>query len=119
MAAPQQQPHYFFIQNPDGSRTQHFGIPPAEYQQVSSAPMNMAAPPAGYGMPAAYGGAPVSFGAYGGLPQAQSMVTTPYGLPGAPVASVAASQPETKASAPDVKAKVKSKKGKKSKGICC
>ncbi|CAL1159707.1 unnamed protein product [Cladocopium goreaui] len=33
-AAPQQQPHYFFIQNPDGSRTQHFGIPPAEYQQA-------------------------------------------------------------------------------------
>jgi len=33
-AAPQQQPHYFFIQNPDGSRTQHFGFPPAEYQQA-------------------------------------------------------------------------------------
>lgn len=33
-AAPAQQPHYFFIQNPDGTRTQHFGIPPAEYQQA-------------------------------------------------------------------------------------
>ena len=28
------QPHYFFIQNPDGSRTQHFGVPPSEYQQA-------------------------------------------------------------------------------------
>ncbi|CAJ1457544.1 unnamed protein product [Effrenium voratum] len=84
------QPHYFFIQNPDGSRTQHFGVPPSEYQQVSSAPMNMQQPMqpmqqyGGYaGSPSPYGGAPAMaaapYGSYpqGGLPQAQSMVATP------------------------------------------
>eukprot|EP00434_Breviolum_minutum_P001586 symbB.v1.2.001402.t1/scaffold75.1/size348941/8 len=70
MAAPQ--PHYFFIQNPDGTRTQHFGLPPAEYQQVASAPMNMGPPPAGYGQFPPYGGAAPG-APYAGLPQAQSM----------------------------------------------
>mmetsp|Transcript_138281 Transcript_138281/g.195726 ORF Transcript_138281/g.195726 Transcript_138281/m.195726 type:complete len:122 (+) Transcript_138281:66-431(+) len=121
MAAPQ--PHYFFIQNPDGTRTQHFGLPPAEYQQVASAPMNMGPPPAGYGQFPPYGGAAPG-APYAGLPQAQSMVTTPsmpYGVPGAPVASIAASQPEVaKMSAAEPKAPIKkSKKGKKSKGLCC
>eukprot|EP00913_Durusdinium_trenchii_P034179 g31987.t1 len=81
MAQPMMQPHYFFIQNPDarmleettpmsqrfnlvgrwvdatedGSRTQHYGIPPSEYQQVSSAPMQMQSPVQPYGA-SPYGG---------------------------------------------------------------
>lgn len=85
MAMPAQQtPHYFFIQNPDGTRTQHYGIPPAEYQQIDSAPMAQSAQYGGYDMQMAAGGA------YGGLPMEpftgaglQAAYPSPYGYPAA------------------------------------
>merc|ERR1712224_1144357 len=93
-------PFQFYVQNPDGSLTLQYGLPPAGYVEISQPALPMAT------SMVATGGY-----SYGAFPQATSMVATPM-----PMEAAAAPVATTEA-APAPKKKKASKKKKKS-GCC-
>lgn len=100
MSMAAQQPFTFYVQNPDGTLTLTYGLPPAGYVEVSSG-----------GLPSAQSMVTTTTGAF---PSAQSMVTMPAGAPAPAVAAVA-----SKEIAAAVKKSKKSKKKKSSSTFGC
>ena len=100
MSMAPQQPFSFYIQNPDGTLTLTYGLPPAGYVEVS-----------GGGLPSAQSMVTTTTGAF---PSAQSMVTVPTPAPAPAVEAVA-----SKEIAAAVKKSKKSKKKKSSSSFGC
>jgi len=92
----------FYVQNPDGSLTLQYGLPPAGYVEISQPALPMAT------SMVATGGY-----SYGAFPQATSMVATPmqmeYAAAPVPVATTEAAPAPAK----------KKKSSKKKKSGCC
>ena len=98
-------PFQFYVQNPDGSLTLQYGLPPAGYVEISQPALPMAT------SMVATGGY-----SYGAFPQATSMVATP--MPMEYAAAAPAPVATTEAAPAPAPAK-KKKSSKKKKSGCC
>eukprot|EP00440_Ansanella_granifera_P031018 gb/GFBE01033682.1/.p1 GENE.gb/GFBE01033682.1/~~gb/GFBE01033682.1/.p1 ORF type:complete len:157 (+),score=41.48 gb/GFBE01033682.1/:1-471(+) len=112
------QPHWYYIQNADGTLSQQYGVPPTGYQQVSQAPMSTPLPSAPsmvatpsmmpQQMGAAYSYSPglqsaasmVATPAQYQFPQAQSMVAMPAAYGGATYGGAQSMMPAEPGAAP-------------------
>merc|ERR1719446_1251031 len=95
--AAQPAPFQFYVQQPDGSLTLEYGLPPAGYVEVTQPALPMAT-------------SMVATGGYSyAFPQAASMVATPMPVEAAPAAVAATTEAAPK----------KKKSSKKKKSGCC